>query len=79
MVMHICFMSFTKNYCISPSLSAGVDNFQSQILKRREVKCMPGGHKEFLLCSLSKRLCKVKYAFEGLVSNVYLGFSQTTN
>ena len=46
--MHICFMSFTKNYCISPSLSAGVDNFQSQILKRREVKCMPGGHKEFL-------------------------------
>ena len=69
---------------ISLSLSAGGDNFHSQILKREEsekIECLRG-FKEFLpwifasgltIFLVIKRLLEIKYGSESSISNVDLG------
>ena len=65
-------------FAVSASLSAQVDNLQSQILKRRDQKkinkCLVGLKEslpQIFSCAYSvycqKRLCKIKYGFLGLI------------
>ena len=77
---HICFTVSAATFL------AGGDNFQSQILKKRKSECL-SGLKGFLphiytltyihtyICYVpcERRFYKIKYGFEGSISNVDLG------
>ena len=59
-------------------LSTGKDNFQFQILKRGDQKKRVRLRGE-LLCYCQTRLFKIKYGFEGSISNVDFGLFQPKN